>query len=337
MAGDKMVLLSDMNGTRKKVIILATGGTIAGSGQKGKETGYVSGALSVESILNDIPFVSDIADIETIQVCNVNSDDITSDIWISLSCTINEMASDEDIAGFVVTHGTDTLEETAYFLDMTVKTDKCVVLTGSMRPATALSADGPLNLYQAVCVAASEKSRGKGVLVLFSNSIFSARSVKKVNTYNVMAVSAGESGSIGVIRNNEVEFYDLPVKKHTVSTEFRVDRNSVLPKVSIVYFFVDADTGFLKYAAENTSGLIIAGAGAGEFSRDYIGIIKDLTIPVVVSSRIFDGIITQDSVLCENTVAANDLSPQKAAVLLRLALYNGTTSREDLIRIFGTY
>ncbi len=322
---------------RKKVMILATGGTIAGSGQKGKETGYVSGSLSVDDILGDIPFVSDIADIETVQICNLNSDDITSEIWISIACTINEMAADDGIAGFVVTHGTDTLEETAYFLDMTVKTEKCVVLTGSMRPATALSADGPLNLYQAVCVAASEKSIGKGVLVLFSNNIFSARSVKKVNTYNVMAVSAGESGSIGVIRNNEVEFHDTPVKKHTAATEFQVEKGSSLPKVQIVYFYVDADPGLLKYAAEYSEGLIIAGAGAGEFSREYIEVIKELDIPVVISSRIYDGMITQDSVLCDNTVAANDLSPQKAAVLLRLALYNGTATKEDLIRIFSTY
>ena len=322
---------------RKKVVILATGGTIAGSGKKGKETGYVSGALSVDDILSDIPFVSEIAEIETIQICNVNSDDITSDIWVSIACTINEMASANDVAGFVLTHGTDTLEETAYFLDMTVKTEKCVVLTGSMRPATALSADGPLNLYQAICVAASEKSVGKGVLVLFSNNIFSARSVKKVNTYNVMAVSAGESGSIGVIRNNEVEYHDNPVKCHTLRTEFKVDRSTSLPGVAIVYFFVDADPALLKIAADNSKGLIIAGAGAGEFSRDFIDVIKDLDIPVVISSRIYDGMITQDSVLCANTVAANDLSPQKAAVLLRLALYNGTTAKEDLIRIFGTY
>ena len=321
---------------KKKVVILATGGTIAGSGQKGKETGYVSGTLSVDDILKDIPFVSEVADIETVQICNVNSDDITSDIWIDMACKINEMDS-EDIAGFVVTHGTDTLEETAYFLDMTVKTKKCVVLTGSMRPATALSADGPLNLYQAICVAASGKSDGKGVLVLFSNNIFSARSVKKVNTYNVMAVSAGESGSIGVIRNNEVEFHDAPVKAHTVMTEFKVERGSSLPKVQIVYFYVDADPELLRYAAENSDGLIIAGAGAGEFSRRFMDVIKELKKPVVVSSRIYDGMITQDSVLCENTVAANDLSPQKAAVLLRLALLNKTASHTDLIRIFGTY
>ncbi len=328
--------MSKTSEKKKKVVILATGGTIAGSGQKGKETGYVSGTLSVDDILEDIPFVSEVADIETVQICNVNSDDITSDIWISIACKINEMDS-EDIAGFVVTHGTDTLEETAYFLDMTVKTKKCVVLTGSMRPATALSADGPLNLYQAVCVAASEKSDGKGVLVLFSNNIFSARSVKKVNTYNVMAVSAGESGSIGVIRNNEVEFHDAPIKAHTVMTEFKVDRESRLPKVQIVYFYVDADPALLKFAAENSDGLIIAGAGAGEFSREFKDVIKELRIPVVVSSRIYDGMITQDSVLCANTVAANDLSPQKAAVLLRLALLNKTASLTELIRIFGTY
>ena len=250
---------------------------------------------------------------------------------------INDMSKNDNIAGFVITHGTDTMEETAYFLDMTVKTDKPVVLTGSMRPATAISADGPMNLYQAVCVAASEESKGKGVLVTFSDRIFSAREVKKISTYSVMAVSAGETGSIGIIRDNNVMFYEEPAKKHTLGTEFDVSKESKLPNAQILYFEVDADPGILEYAAAHSDGLVIAGAGAGEFSEEFIDVINKLEIPVVISSRIDDGIITQDAVLCENTVAANDLPAQKAVILLRLALMNKTTSQEELIRIFNMY
>ena len=319
------------------VVILATGGTIAGAGEEGKETGYKSGTLSVDSLVNAVPGLTDISNIKAEQICNVNSDDITSEIWIELANKINEMAQDENVSGFVITHGTDTMEETAYFLNLVVKTDKPIVLTGSMRPATAISADGSMNLFQAVCVAASEESRGKGVMVVFSDKIFSARSVKKMSTYNVMAMSAGETGSIGVVRNDEVSFYENTTRKHTIDTEFDVKGESKLPKVQIVYFAVDSDPEILKYAAKNTEGLVIAGAGAGEFSEGFIDAINGLDIPVVISSRIDDGIITQDAVLCDKTVAANDLSPQKAAILLRLAIMNKTTTQDELIRLFDTY
>ena len=291
----------------------------------------------MDSLINAIPGLTDISNIKAEQICNVNSDDITSEIWIELANRINEMAQDENISGFVITHGTDTMEETAFFLNLAVKTDKPVVLTGSMRPATAISADGSMNLYQAVCVAASKESRGKGVMVVFSDKIFSARSVKKVSTYNVMAISAGETGSIGVVRNNEVSFYEETTRKHTVDTEFDVKGVTKLPNVQIVYFAVDADPEMVKYAAEHADGLVIAGAGAGEFSEGFIDAINGFDIPVVISSRIDDGIITQDAVLCDKTVAANDLSPQKAAILLRLAIMNKTTTKDELVRLFDTY
>lgn len=319
------------------IIILATGGTIAGIGEEGKETGYTSGSLNINSLIEAVPGIDKIANIEAIQVCNINSDDITSSIWIELAKKINELSKNENVTGFVITHGTDTMEETAYFLNMVIKTDKPVVLTGAMRPTTAISADGPMNLYHAVCVAVSNESVGKGVLVVFSNRIYSARSVKKVSTYNVMSISAGESGNIGVIRNSEVVYYEEPTKKHTTETEFNVENVDVLPNVQIVYFAVDADPNLLKYAAAHSDGLVIAGAGAGEFSKKFIETINELKIPIIISSRVNDGLITQDSVLCKNTVAANNLPPQKAAILLRLALMNKTTTQDDLIRIFKTY
>jgi L-asparaginase len=134
--------------SKPKVVILATGGTIAGVGEAGKTAGYEPGALTAEELISAVPELEDVADIEAIQICNVNSDDITAEVWLELAKTINEMSADPEVAGFVITHGTDTLEETAYFLNLTVKTEKPVVITGSMRPATSISADGPMNLYQ---------------------------------------------------------------------------------------------------------------------------------------------------------------------------------------------
>ena len=320
--------------SKKTIMILATGGTIAGSGENGKTTGYNSGVIEAKELICAIPQLSELANIKVNQICNVNSDDITSNIWISLAKVINEMSTKVD--GFVITHGTDTLEETAYFLNLVVKTDKPIVLTGSMRPSTSLSADGPMNLYEAVCVATDESSIGRGVLVVFADKIYTARDVIKCNTYNLMAISAGEMGSIGVVRDERVEFYGSSSKLHTINSEFDIRNVNVLPKVSVVYFNVDSDVRILKYAAEISEGLVIAGAGAGEFSKEYIEAISNIDIPVVISSRVNDGIISQSSLLCENTIAANNLPPQKAAVLLRLALTR-YSDKENLVKLFSSY
>ena len=322
-------------GSGKKVVVLATGGTIAGVGQEGKTAGYLSGSLTAEDLIRALPQVRSVAEIETVQVCNINSDDITSGIWLELAGRINEMAADPGIAGFVITHGTDTLEETAYFLNLTVKTEKPVVLTGSMRPSTAISADGPMNLYEAACVAASEEAVGKGVLVVFSDCVYAARSVAKTSTYHVTAISAGEMGAMGVVRDGRVFMYESPGKKHTYQSEFDVSGLTSLPKVSILYFAADADPDLLRYAAAHSDGIVIAGAGAGEFSEAYRRVVRELPIPVVVSSRI-DGIIIPENLLCKNTVAADNLPPAKAAILLRLALTK-TTDRDAIQNLFFTY
>ena len=321
---------------KKKIVVLATGGTIAGVGETGKIDGYKAGTLTVDDLLSEIPELADIADYEAIQICNVNSDDITDEIWIQLANTINEMAEDPDVDGFIITHGTDTMEETAYFLNLTVKTDKPVVITGSMRPSTSISADGPMNLYEAACVAAADEAAGKGVLVVFSDRIYGARAVSKTSTYSVMAISSGEAGDLGIVRDGILFLYEKPLKKHTTESEFDVSGLTELPKVSILYFSVDADPELLRYAAEHSDGLVIAGAGEGSFSEKWIDIINDLQIPVVISSRINDGVITKESLLCDNTYSANNLSPQKAAILLRLAL-TGEVSEEHLEEIFSEY
>ena len=322
--------------TTGKVVILATGGTIAGVGDAGKSAGYRPGTLTAEDLISAVPQLAEVAQIEAIQVCNVNSDDITAEVWIELANKINELARDPDVRGFVITHGTDTMEETAYFLNLTVKTDKPVVITGSMRPSTSISADGPMNLYESVCVAASNDAIGKGVLVVFSDLIYTARSVTKTSTYDVMAISARENGACGVVRDGEVFIYEGTTKRHTSKSEFDVSSLKTLPKVSVIYFSVDMDPEILKYAAEHSDGLVIAGAGAGEFSEGYIEVIKKLKIPVVISSRIGDGIIIPDNLLVEGTIAADNLPPQKAAVLLRLALTE-TTDAAKIQDMFFEY
>ena len=321
--------------SKGKVVILATGGTIAGSGESGKTAGYTPGSLTVEELLSAVPQLADVAEIEAIQICNVNSDDMTAELWITLANTINEMEDDPEVKGFVITHGTDTMEETAYFLNLTVKTDKPVVLTGSMRPATSISADGPINLYEAVCVAASEEAVGHGVMIVFADQIFTAQTVTKTSTYNVMAI-AGENGVIGIVRDGNVYLDTNTVKAQTKNTTFDVANLETLPKVSVLYFYVDADPELLQYASEHSDGLVIAGAGAGEFSKQWIEIIEKISIPVVISSRIDQSFILKDNLLCKNTIAANRLSPQKAAILLRLALTE-EISHEKLEEMFLQY
>ncbi|MBQ9827281.1 MAG: asparaginase [Lachnospiraceae bacterium] len=321
---------------RKKVVILATGGTIAGVGEEAKTAGYEPGLMTVEDLLAAVPELKGVADIEAVQVCNINSDDITDSIWIEMVNRINEMAADPDIAGFVVTHGTDTMEETAFFLNLTVKTKKPVVVTGSMRPATSISADGPMNLYESVCVAASDDAVGRGVLVVFADRVFAARTVTKTSTYHVDAIAGGEMGAIGVVRDGRVYLYEALEKKHTYLSEFDVLDMKKLPIVSVLYFSVDADPGLLVYAAEHSEGLVIAGAGAGEFNKAFKEVIDGLPIPVVISSRIGDGIIIPENLLCKNTIAGDNLSPQKAAILLRLALTK-TTDQKEIQELFLSY
>lgn len=310
---------------RPRIVLLATGGTIAGIGEPGKDIGYKSGSLPAEKIAGAVPGLSDIAEIKTIQVCNLNSDDMTNSLWIDLAHRINDLSREPDTDGFVVTHGTDTLEETAYFLDLTVKTDKPVVVTGAMRPATSNAPDGPRNLYHAVEAAASGANRGKGVLVAFAGRLFQAREAVKRHTAALDAVASCACGEAG-----------CSSRRHTTGTEFDISGLKALPHVAILYFAVDADPALVKYAAAHSDGIVIAGAGAGEFSQAWRSALERCKVPVVVSSRTGCGPVLQETMVCPNAVAAGTLQPAKAAVLLRLALTR-TRDTKELIRIFGIY
>ncbi|MBR5926823.1 MAG: asparaginase [Spirochaetia bacterium] len=312
---------------KRRIVILATGGTISGIGEPGKDIGYKSGSLPASELVEAVPGLSGIADIRTEQVCNLNSDDITSEIWIALAQRINTLAREPDTDGFVVTHGTDTLEETAYFLNLTIKTEKSVVVTGAMRPATSHAPDGPQNLLHAVKAAASGANRGKGVLVAFGGRLIPARAAVKRHTAALDAVASDGTGQAGCA---------CGCRRHTTGTEFDIAGLKTLPKVAVLYFAVDADPAMVEYAASHSDGIVVAGAGAGEFSLAWCAVLERCGVPVVVSSRTGCGPVLQEAMVCKNAVAAGTLQPAKAAVLLRLALTK-TRDTKELIRIFSTY
>ena len=249
-SGLQVTIADDEDPALPTVVVLATGGTIAGTGEAGKTTGYSAGQLDVGTLVDSAAGILEIANVRGAQVCNAASDDITDAYWIQIANTINEMAADDAIAGFVVTHGTDTLEETAYFLNLAVKTEKPVVLTGAMRPSTATSADGPMNLYQAIALAANSEAVGRGSLVVFSDGIYGGRDVQKINTFKTDAFNSRDLGCLGYMQDNNAYFFNVTTKAHTVDSEFDVTELEGLPKVGVAYFTIDADPGVIDYFVE---------------------------------------------------------------------------------------
>lgn len=325
----------------KRVAIIATGGTIAGTGQLGKTASYRAGEISVETIISSIPMIKEIADIETIQLFNVDSNEMGPTKWLELTKVVNEVARREDIDGIVVTHGTDTLDETAYFLNLTIYTQKPVVITGAMRPATATSADGPFNLYQAVCLAVNENARGQGVMALFSSTIYGARDVQKVNNYKIDAFDQKSFGCLGYMQDEKVYFYSKTFKTHTIHSIFAFGELAQLPEVAIAYFYAGAKASVLENLAKDHQGIILVGSGSGNYNQEWLTTIKNLSkqgIVFVRASRVPAGLIFDDEVfdphhLC---IPANTLSPQKARVLLMLAL-SKTKDLSQIKSIFEQY
>src|SRR6266852_6382087 len=226
------------------VWVLSTGGTIAGQGSSSTDlSNYESGTLRGEDLVKAVPEITRVANVRVEQIVNVNSSDITIANWLTLANRINAIfASDSKVAGVVVTHGTNTLEETAYFLNLTVKYDRPVVLVGSMRPPTAISADGPLNLLNSVRTASSADARGKGALIVINDEINAARDVTKTSTYRVETFRAPDLGFLGYVDADKVSFYRAPTKRHTARSEFDVGALTELPKVEILYSYAQPNT-----------------------------------------------------------------------------------------------
>jgi L-asparaginase len=278
------------------------------------------------------------------QIFNIASQDMTLENWVSLANRINQIfANDLTVAGIVITHGTSTLEETAYFLNLTVKHDRPVVLVGSMRPATAISADGPLNLLNAVRTAASPDARGKGVLVVMNDEINAARDVTKTNTLRVETFRTPDLGLLGYVDEDKVAFYRSSTKRHTATSEFDVSAVPQLPKVEIIYLYVQSSLDVLPALIEKgVRGIVFAGTGPGSLSIVQQSALKSAlaaapALRVVRASRTGSGRVSgRDEYQQMGLISADNLNPQKARILLMLALTK-TTDVNEIRRMFSEY
>lgn len=325
----------------KKIVIVATGGTIAGTGKPGKTINYQAGDICVDEIMQSIPMIDQLADLETIQLMNVDSNEMNEQRWILLANTLNEIASREDVDGMVVTHGTDTLDETAYFLNLVCHTNKPIVITGAMRPATATSADGPFNLYQAICLALNESAYGQGVLCIFSNTIYSSRDVQKINNLKIDAFGQKTFGCLGFMRDEVAYFYTKSNKLHTAQSIFSLNALNTFPKVAIAYYYAGADVELLEFLAKKHQGIVVVGTGSGNYSMEWLKKMQELSEQGTVfvrTSRVSDGIVFEDPIFDPNNqwIPANTLSCQKARILLMLAL-SMTTDINRIKNIFKQY
>lgn len=326
-----------------RVIILATGGTIAGAGASADRAGYTAGKIPIEDLIGTIPSVKKIANISGEQVASVGSQDMTVDIWKKLAIRANEIFAKNEADAIVVTHGTDTQEETAYFLDLVIPTDKPVVLTGSMRPATAISADGPKNLYDAITVAINPKSKGRGVLVSFNEGIYDGREVMKMSTTKTDAFGSPNTGPVGQAYDGRVEYYSSAVREVNPPKPIVLTSDMKLPRVDIVYMYADAPPDQIDMlVSKKVAGIVIAGVGNGNFNKAYMEAVKRAVAAGVVvcrASRAPSGrVVLHDEINDDElgTIVSDDLTPQKARVLLMLALTR-TKDKKQLQEIFFTY
>jgi L-asparaginase len=338
-----MVSASAQNKSLPSVVILATGGTIAGAGATGTQSAYTSGAVTIDAMLAAVPGIKDLANIKGEQISNVGSQDMSFAIMLTLAKRCNELLADNAVTGIVITHGTDTMEETAFFLNLVVKSDKPVVLVGSMRPSTAISADGPLNLYDAVAVAVDPNARGRGVLVVMNDWIHGAHSLTKTSTTAVQTFLSPLRGLVGVSAYGKNDFYNSPAWKHTAQSEFDVSGVSSLPRVDILYAYADMSPDLIDASvATGAKGIVIAGVGNGNMNKaslEAAGRAVKKGVVVVRSSRVATGAVGRNVEVNDDEmgfVASDELNPQKARILLTLALLK-SRSNPELQQLFQTY
>ena len=320
--------------TKPNVVILATGGTIAGAAATGTQSGYKSGAVGIDTMVAGVPGITNLATIKGEQISNVGSQDMSFEILLKVAKRINELAKTAGVDGIVVTHGTDTMEESAYFLNLTVKTDKPVVMVGSMRPSTAVSADGPLNLYNAVGVAADPQAKGRGVLVVMNDWIHAAHSLTKTSTTSVQTFMSPVRGIVGVASYGKNDWYYSPQWKHTTKSEFDISQVTQMPRVDVIFGSMDMSPEMINASvASGAKGIVIAGVGNGNMNKasvDAAAAAVKKGVVVVRSSRVATGLVGRNVELEDDKlgfIASDELNPQKARILLALALLKGSDAK----------
>src|SRR6185369_6143542 len=328
---------------KPNVVILATGGTIAGAAATGTQSGYTSGAVTIDAMIAAVPGIRNLANIKGEQISNVGSQDMSFEIMLKLAKRINQLLATNDVDGIVVTHGTDTMEETAYFLNLVVKTDKPVVLVGSMRPSTAVSADGPLNLYNGIGVAIDPQAKGRGVLVVMNDVIHAAHSLTKTSTTAIQTFMSPLRGVVGTATYGKNDFYNTPQWKHTTGSEFDVANVTKLPRVDIIFACADMSPDLIDASVTNgAKGIVIAGVGNGNMNKSSLEAAARAVkkgVVVVRSSRVATGSVGRNVEVNDDEggfVASDELNPQKSRILLSLALLK-QRSKADIQNLFTTY
>ena len=325
------------------VVILATGGTIGGAGASAVNSAtYAAAKVGVEKLIAGLPELSKVANVRGEQVFQVASESLTNDNLLTLAKRVSALSKQSDVDGIVITHGTDTLEETAYFLTLTVHTSKPVVVVGSMRPGTALSADGALNLYDAVNVAGSKDAMGKGVLVTMNDNIDSGRDVSKNVNIKTNAFSS-QWGPLGMIVEGKNYWFRAPVKRHTMNSEFNIDSINALPPVEIAMGYEGVSSIAIDAIAKSgAKALIHGGTGNGSVADRIVPNLQKARadgVIVIRSSRVPDGFVIRNAEQPDDKydwVVAHDLRPQKARILAMVALTK-TSDTKELQRIFWEY
>jgi len=328
---------------KPNVVILATGGTIAGAGASAVNSAtYAAAKVPVDKLIAGLPEIGNVANVKGEQVFQIASESFTNDTLMTLGRRVSALVKQADVDGIVVTHGTDTLEETAYFLNLVIHTDKPIVVVGSMRPGTALSADGALNLLNAVTVAASADAVGKGVLVTMNDEIQSGRDVSKTVNIKTEAFKS-QWGPLGMVVEGKNYWFRAPVKRHTAQSEFDIDTISALAPVEIVYSYGNVPrTQFDAVAKTGIKALIHGGPGNGSVADRIVPVLKDMRgqgVQIIRSSRVPDGFVLRNAEQPDDQydwVVAHDLKPQKARILAAVALTK-TSDTKELQRIFWQY
>ncbi|SPL70616.1 asparaginase [Acinetobacter stercoris] len=330
---------------KNNVVVVATGGTIAGAGASSTNSAtYTAAKVPVDDLLNAVPQIQNLANVSGVQALQIASESITDKELIQIARKINELVKKPDVNGVVITHGTDTLEETAFFLNLVVHTDKPIVVVGSMRPPSALSADGPLNLYSAVALAASNDAKGKGVFVLMNDSIFAARDVSKTINIHTNAFQS-QWGALGTLVEGKTYWFRNSVKRHNNNSEFNIEniKGDALPLVQIVYGSDNMlPDSYLALQKAGVKAIVNAGTGNGSVPNYIVPTLNQLQqqgIQVVRSSRVPQGFVLRNAEQPDDKygwVVAHDLNPQKARILAALALTK-TKDAKEIQRIFWEY
>ena len=338
-----MASLAMAQAAKPNVVILATGGTIAGAGASALNSAtYAAAKVGVDKLIAGLPELATVANVRGEQVFQVASESLTNENLLTLAKRVSALAKQADVDGIVITHGTDTVEETAYFLTLVERTNKPIVMVASMRPGTALSADGALNLFDAVAVAGSKDAMGKGVLLTMNDTIESGRDVSKNVNIKPNAFSS-QWGPLGMIVEGKSYWFRAPIKRHTMNSEFDIDTIDALPAVEIAMGYEGvAPTAIEALGKSGIKALIHGGTGNGSVANRIVPYLQKVRADgaiVIRSSRVPDGFVLRNAEQPDDKydwVVAHDLRPQKARILAMVALTK-TSDTKELQRIFWEY